>query len=150
VLPPAKVLVPDTSVVVKWFRQGEVLADAALALRRDYLLGLVGVVVPTLLAYELANVLRYKSELSTEQVQEAVESLFDMGLEWSPPAAATMRRAVQMARQYEATVYDTVFAALAEARAGVFVTADEKLAQRLANLPFVLFLGRYEPALSGR
>ena len=79
-LPLVKVVVPDTSVVIKWFRQGEILADLALALRQDYLSGAVAAVVPSLLAYELANVLRYKSDLTTEQVREAVRSLFDVGL----------------------------------------------------------------------
>ena len=59
---------------------------------------------------------------------------------------ATLERAVQMARQHQATVYDTTFAALAEARAGVFVTADEKLAQRLTELRYVVFLGEYKPS----
>jgi len=30
-------LVPDTSVVIEWFRQGEILAKEALRLREDYL-----------------------------------------------------------------------------------------------------------------
>ena len=78
-------VVLDTSVVIKWFRQGEVLADLSLALRDAYLDGQITVSAPSLLAYELANVLRYKNDLSSNQVQEAVQSLFDMGLELIPP-----------------------------------------------------------------
>jgi len=57
-------VVPDTAVVVKWFRHGEVLADHALALRSAYVDGRMQVSVPASLAYELANVLRYKDELT--------------------------------------------------------------------------------------
>lgn len=134
-------VVPDTSVVIKWFRQGEILAEQALALRSAYVGGSVGISVPTLLVYELANVLRYKDDLTTGQVEEAVQSLFDMGLKWNPPAAETLCRAVEMARHHDVTVYDAVFAAVAESAEAVFVTADERLAHRLAALPFVRYLG---------
>jgi predicted nucleic acid-binding protein len=137
-------VVLDTSVVIKWFRQGEVLAGQALSLRDAYLDGRIGVSVPSLLAYELANVLRYKNDLTTEQVQEAVQSLFDTGLEWVLPSSAVMRRVVEMACVYETTVYDTAFAALAESLSATFVTADERLARCLEALPFVRFLGEVE------
>jgi predicted nucleic acid-binding protein len=104
----------DTSVVLKWFRQEEVLANPALALRAAYLDVRLLVVVPSFVAYELATVLRYKEDLSIDQVQQAVQSLFDMGLEWVSPSGTMMRRAVEIGRVYETTVYDAAFAALAE------------------------------------
>lgn len=137
-------VVPDTSVVIKWFRQGEILAEQALALRAAYLDGHTLISVPTLLAYELTNVLRYKDDLIIIQVEEAVQSLFDMGLEWAPPTAAVMRRAAALARESGATVYDATFAALAESLDAIFVTADEHLVRRLAVWPFVHFLGDAE------
>lgn len=140
-------VVPDSSVVIKWFRQGENLAEQALALRAGYLDGRIQLSVPTLLAYELANVLRYKEDLTTDQVEEAVQSLFDMGLAWVSPSAAMMRRAVVMARESEATVYDSTFAALADSLQATFVTADERLVRRLAASAFVSFLGDVSEAL---
>jgi predicted nucleic acid-binding protein len=137
-------IVPDTSVVIKWFRQGEVLAERALALRAAYLDGQIQVPVPSLLVYELANVLRYKNDLTTAQIGEAVQSLFDMDLEQVPPTAMMMRRAAVIAREADVTVYDATFAALAEGLKATFVTADERLARRLAAWPFVLFLGDME------
>jgi predicted nucleic acid-binding protein len=137
-------VVLDTSVVIKWFRQGEVLAGQALALRDAYLDGHIMVSVPSLLAYELANVLHYKKDLTTDQVQQAVQSLFDMGLEWILPSSAVMRRAIEISRAYDTTVYDAAFAALAESLNAAFVTADERLVRRLEALPFVRFLGEME------
>ena len=137
-------VVLDTSVVIKWFRQGEVLADQSLALRKAYLDGQIEITVPSLLAYELTNVLRYKGDLTTGQVQDAVQSLFDMRLEWVLPSSTVMRRAVEIARTNETTVYDAAFAALAEELGATFVTADEKLACRLKALPFVHFLRERE------
>jgi predicted nucleic acid-binding protein len=137
---PYSTVVLDSSVVIKWFRQEEILAERALALRDAYLTGSVIISVPWLAVYELANVLRYKSDLSTVQVQEAVWSLFEMELEWLSPSNETMRRTVEIARSYETTVYDATFVALAETLKAAFITADERLAHRLA-LPFVHFLG---------
>ena len=58
--------------------------------------------------------MRYKTDLSTDRVQEAVQSLFDMGLEWVMPSKALMYNAVEIARRYDTTVYDSTFVALAE------------------------------------
>jgi len=143
-------VVPDTSVVIKWFRQGEVLADQALALRAAYVDGRLQVSVPALLAYELTNVLRYKDDLTTTQVGEAVQSLFDMGMVWVSPSAEVMRRTVEIAREFGITVYDAAFVAVTESLDAVFVTADERLAQGLGELPFVRYLGDVENNSSHR
>jgi predicted nucleic acid-binding protein len=134
-------LVLDTSVIIKWFRQGEILAEQAMALRNAYLGGQVSIAVPDLLAYELTNVLRFKMDLSTEQVCVAVQSLFDLRLDWHLPSSAVTRRAVQVARECDITVYDASFVALAESNGGVLVTADRRLVERLASPPHVRFLG---------
>ncbi|MEJ2556268.1 MAG: type II toxin-antitoxin system VapC family toxin [Anaerolineae bacterium] len=134
-------LILDTSVVLKWFRQGEILSDQALSLRDAYLDGRITVTLPALVAYELANVLCYKHDLTTDQVQAAVRSLFDMGLDWFPPSSDTLRRAIELARAYDTTVYDATFAAAAEALNATFVTADKQLAHSLKAFTFVRFLG---------
>lgn len=133
-------VVLDTSVIVKWLRQEEILARDAFALREAYLIGIIKLVEPSLVVYELANVLRFKDDLTTPQVQAAVQSLYDMGWEWVVPSGAVMQRAVEIARLYETTVYDAVFASLAESQGAKFITADERLARRLGALPFVYFL----------
>jgi len=143
-------VVPDTSVVIKWFRQGEVLADQALALRAAYVDGRLVMSVPVLLAYELANVLRYKNDLTTIQVSEAVQSLFDMGMVWVSPSAEVMRRAAEIAREFGITVYDAAFVAVAESVDAVMITADERLAEGLARLSFVRHLGDLESNGSDR
>ena len=133
-------VVADTSVIVKWFRQKEVLAKSAFALREAYLIGIIALAEPSLVVYELANVLRYKDDLTTPQVQAAVQSLYDMGWKWVAPSSAVMQRAVEIGRLYETTVYDAVFASLAESLEAKYITADERLARRLGALPFVYFM----------
>jgi predicted nucleic acid-binding protein len=134
----------DTSVIIKWFRQGEVLAEPALALRDAYLEGHFALLAPVLCIYELANVLRYKNDLNTRQVQDAVQSLFDFSIEFASPSSEVIRRGVEIARIYETTVYDAAFVALAEIFDIMYVTADERLARRLTALSFVRYLGELQ------
>ncbi len=136
------VVVLDTSVVVKWIRRHEVFAQEALEWRERFLDEEISVMVPDVAAYEMANVLRYKDDMTTEQVKDAVGSLFEMGIELFALTPAVLLRAIEMARGYAITVYDAVFLATAEALDADMVTADERLIWRLADLTWVHFLGR--------
>ncbi|MFP4346297.1 MAG: type II toxin-antitoxin system VapC family toxin [Anaerolineales bacterium] len=140
------VLLLDTSVVIKWFRREEILADCALDLLHGYLVGQLQVFAPSLLVYEIANVLRYKNDLTTAQIETALQDLLDLGFEWIAPTAVVIRRAVVIARDYDTSVYDATFAATAETLGADFVTADERLVRRLAGLPYVRFLGDVGPS----
>jgi predicted nucleic acid-binding protein len=133
-------LVLDTSVIIKWFRRREVLAEQAITLRDAYLAGQATVPFPSLLIYETANVLRYKSDYSLRQTQEAIESLFDMELTVVPLSVSVMQQALEMARTYDITIYDAAFATLAQTLTAAFVTADERLTKRLTALNFVHYL----------
>ncbi len=134
-------VVLDTSVVVKWLRQEEELADEALAWRARFYEGQLQIAVPSLLAYELANVMTYKADQTSEQVLEALTTLFQMGLHWFPPSPGLIDRAFILARHYRITVYDASFVALAEALGADMITADVHSARRLAGLAFVHVLG---------
>jgi len=134
-------IVLDTSVLIKWFRQEEVLAADALRWRDRYLQGEVNVALPALSAYELANVLRYKNELTTAQVQLAVQSLYDMAFQWVPPTEEIISRSIEVARSCNITVYDAAFVATAEAMHGVLITADERLCRQVPDSRHIQLLG---------
>jgi len=53
-------VVLDSSVVIKWFRRYETLCEQSVKLRQAYLAGRLFIIVPDILIYEIANVLRYK------------------------------------------------------------------------------------------
>ncbi len=143
--PDLSSVVLDTSVIIKWFRQGEVLADRALAWRTAYINGQITISAPALMIYELANVLRYKNDLTMPQVQAAAQSLFEMELNLVLPSTLVMRRAIEIARTCDTTIYDAAFVALAENLSAILVTADERLVNRTQTLPFVRFLGDIQP-----
>jgi len=72
----------DTSVILKWFSEsGENDLARALQLRQSMLEGTVFFVVPDLLFYELANALRHNPNFSKKDVEQALHSVFEMGLE---------------------------------------------------------------------
>ncbi len=131
-------LVVDTSVFIKWYRQHEEEAAEALALRDAYLAGEILLVEPDVALYEFANVMRFMDELNTEQVQLAVESLFAFPIRWVQPTWELMARAVAIARGHDkVTVYDAVFAAVAEAYDTLFVTADLRFVRAAPDLSYI-------------
>jgi len=138
-LPVALVL--DSSVFLKWFLQEEILADCALRLRQFFLAGSASIQSPTLALYEFSNALRYKNDWTLSEIQQAITSLWNMGIRWSPTNALVMKRAVEIARQFDITIYDATFIALAQAQDCLLITADQKLLQRVGGLDCVKFLG---------
>lgn len=134
-------VVLDTSVVLKWLRPDESLVAEALVWRQRLAEAEIRVAAPFLLAYELANVLVYKRDLSAAQVMAAVQSVYETGIEWYGPSHALVSRSIEIARAYSIAGYDATFVALAEALGADLVTADEKAARNLTLLPYVKFLG---------
>jgi predicted nucleic acid-binding protein len=136
--------VVDTSVIIKWYRQNEVHAEGALAIRGAYLAGDMQLVAPDLALTEFANVMRYMKDFSVEQVQQAVTSLFAMRLTWLTPTAAVLKRAVVIAREHETPVYDALFAAVAEELSCLYVTADERFVKHVPELVYVRSLAELD------
>lgn len=127
----------DSSVVLKWFRRDEVWRDVALQLRQAYIEGRMLIYVPDLLTYEIANVLRYKPDLSQGQVQAALNSLYDMQIRIVNGSREMIKEATHLAYLYDVTVYDAAFMAIAEYLNVPFITADDKLSQKLRNASYV-------------
>jgi predicted nucleic acid-binding protein len=93
--------------------------------------------VPDLLIYEIANVLRYKPDLTQLQVQEALTSLYDMQIRTVEISQTVIMEAIQLAYFHAITVYDATFIAMAKYLKVPFITA-ENLPKRIT--PLFLFL----------
>jgi predicted nucleic acid-binding protein len=130
-----KEFVLDTSVVLKWFSAfGESDLSQALRLREEMLEGTVVFVVPDLLFYEMANALRYNPNLSPKDVNEALDSILDVGFEVRRVDKKTMQDAINIAFKYNITIYDAYFIALARVEGKPLITADYKLTDRVKGL----------------
>jgi predicted nucleic acid-binding protein len=135
-------VVPDTSVVLKWYLHvQEPNREQAMALLQAHLKGEAHLLVPELLPYEVANVLRYKPDWDAARVGQALESLLNVRLEIVPLSVALLQRAVILAYDYDVAVYEAAFVALAEGSGAVFVTADERLAGRMNDVSYIRSLG---------
>ena len=131
----------DTSVVIKWFSEyAEDDLDKALGIRDNILGAEHSAIIPDLVFYELANALRYNSRFNEKDVIDAVNSVFDIGLDVKAIEPAIMRHAVKIAYKYNVTVYDSFFLALAQVENIPFITADYKFCKRLRHFKNIVKL----------
>lgn len=135
-----KKLVLDTSVIVKWFSEDENDAEYANKLRRQILEGLYDIIIPDLLFYELANALRHNSNFTTEDVQSALDSVFDMEFDIRKVDSSVVAAAIDIAFKCNVTVYDAYFLALSQFERKPFVTADYKFTGRIKGFKNIVHL----------
>jgi len=133
-------IIIDASVVVKWFSEEE-YTEKALAIRERIRMGEERVIVPDLLLYELANALKYNPSFDANDVSDALTSIFDMDLEIVTPIPEIINLAVALAFDYNITVYDAFYIALAKDLELTFITADRRLCERVRGLDYVEFIG---------
>jgi len=131
----------DTSVILKWFSELEESdLDRALQLRQSMVAGTVSFVVPELLFYELANALRYNPNFSIKDVEQAVHSVFAMGLEVRGADEQVMGDAISLAFKHNLTLYDAYFLALSKKEGKPFITADYRFIGRVRGFREIIKL----------
>jgi predicted nucleic acid-binding protein len=135
-------LILDASVGIK-MRVAEPLSDRAAAILQALEHGTT-LGVPDLFFVECANVLwKYVRRLgySAQKARVDLELLLDLPLAVTPTADLALE-ALDLALTHDITVYDASYLALAIRESATLVTADEKLARKLAGLgPTVRWLG---------
>ncbi len=94
--------------------------------------------------YEFANALNYNPNYTDEDVKNAIDSLVELQIDVMAPTIQLLKDASELARRYDITVYDAVFVALAKSIGAVFITADEKLHNRIKELGLVKFIADLE------
>ena len=137
----SKTYVLDTSVVVKWFVVEE-NSDKAEKFMLDFQRGEINVIVPTLLEYEVANVLWVKRRegISKEEAVEIIKDLENIDLP-TKTAFELMEQAQEFSYKYDVAIYDAMFLALAHQHSCEFITADKKLCNKVkGELPWVKLL----------
>ena len=119
-------IVIDASILVKWF-VAEDDTENALRLRNDYLGKNVHFIAPDLAIYETANALFNNKKFANEEVHLAVHDLHQCGIEFLAPDAELIADTVKIAKTCKLTIYDAVYAALAQRTGYTLVTSDLKL-----------------------
>jgi predicted nucleic acid-binding protein len=116
----------DASVAIKWFNQ-ETGTPEALQLRDQHIQGTTTLTAPNLILYEIANALRYNPQYTAQQVTQAIDALNDTQIDLIAPGTDLLHQTIQDAYQYDITVYDATYLALAQLMGTPLITADKKL-----------------------
>lgn len=132
----------DTSVDIKTHVQEHDSAKA-IRLRNEYHHGIHDLIAPDIFPTEMCNVLLILERSGKIKTGEA-ELFFRQAVSALPPlfaAVPLLPRALEIAKQFQQTVYDSLYVALAEREGHELVTADDKLVRAVQPaLPFVVAL----------
>ena len=135
----------DASVAAKWFLppNQELFVDQASRLLRRFSAGDCRFVVPDLFWSEMGNIL-WKAvrnrRMSEAACEAAITSLESIGIA-TFPCRPLLRSAMDIAVIFDRTLYDSMYVALAVESNAPLLTADERLANALATLFPICWLG---------
>jgi predicted nucleic acid-binding protein len=127
------VRVVDASVVLGWLLQ-EPLPQGHGRILDDHVAGRTPAGAPELLHYEVGNVLARGAGLDPETARSGYERFLALEVETFALGEQEYRTALDLALTHGITVYDASYVALAMALGARFVTADRRLADRIAAL----------------
>jgi predicted nucleic acid-binding protein len=128
--------VVDASVVLGWLLRHPLPAAHARVLD-DHVTGEAPAAAPELLQYEVANVLARGAGLDAAAARSGYERFLALEIQTFALGDEEYRAALELALTRNITVYDAGYVALALALGTRFVTADRRLAERIAPLDIV-------------
>jgi len=123
----------DASVVVKWFVE-EKYSKEALIIRDSFTEGLVDIVAPSLLCFEVLNALKYSGAFGEDELNEVAHILEDYQFTVYELRGAYAEKAVEIAMRKGITIYDASYVALALIKKTELYTADEELLTKTQDL----------------
>lgn len=129
-------MILDASVAIKWLLKGEDYEQEALTLLRRHIEKKESITVPPLIFLEIANTLATKSGLSQSQIHKSLKLVFQTDLTIYQPNHEDITVSAKLAKQYKTSVYDMLYAVIAEAKKTTLVTADEAFIRK-TNFPYV-------------
>lgn len=129
----------DASIASKLFLPHEENRNQVKLIFEKHTNNIEKISVPDLLFYEVANALSTKTTIPKTKVAEALNQLSKYNLEVFYPSVDEIIRAADFAKDNRVSVYDAVYAVLAQDKGCDLVTADTKFVDQV-NLPFVKIL----------
>ena len=136
-------VVPDASVLLKWVLRSDEEEDRnrALDLKAAWLGGACQIVVPTLWAFEVGNVLGMKHAATAADMLQA---MFDLEMPEEPLREYTAQ-IFRLMREYHVTCYDAAYHGLAILRGGTMLTADRHYVKKAARAGRLRLLADWHP-----
>lgn len=121
--------VADASIVAKWFLE-EDSSENAIQLRDSFVTGKLAIAVPSLLFYEALNALWHSGLFSEEELTLAARALSKYGFDVWEPKGKTYEQTAMLSSEYDISVYDASYVALALHLKANLYTADSELIQK--------------------
>jgi len=132
------VIVPDASVLLKWSLDsaGEKDREKALAIRRLWLAGRHRIILPSLWAYEVGNILSMKqADLARELLEIYVGYQFE-----EERAADLFEMILDIMDAIDVTFNDAAYHSVALKHRGIYVSADDKYVRKALSVGHVMAL----------
>ena len=133
-------VVIDASVISKLFLPLEENRQEAKEILRKHLQEQEEIYVPDLAFYEVANTLATKTAVPFAKVLKDLNKLDKFNFNVEHSSIEAIGKATNIAKSKHVSVYDAVYAVLAQEKRCILITADAKFADQV-NLPFVKKLG---------
>jgi predicted nucleic acid-binding protein len=118
-------IIPDSSVVVKWFST-ETKSVEALKLLDSHVQGTIELTVPEILFCEVGNALRYKPDYDTQKWKTALAQLCNLHMNVIHLNQELITRTGEIAYDGKVTFYDALPVTIAEHKKTICITADEE------------------------
>jgi len=132
------VIVPDASVLLKWSLDSvrERDQEKALAIRQGWLVGRHRIILPSIWAYEVGNILGRKQP-------DLARGLFEIyvGYQFEEERAADLfERIFEIMNAIDVTFYDAAYHAVALKHRGTYVSADDKYVRKALSFGHAIAL----------
>jgi predicted nucleic acid-binding protein len=127
-------VVVDTSIAVKWYLP-EKGSEEAARLRTAWELAGSPIIMPELVRVEFANAIWSHKQLRPEEKKNIVSRFLDVPFEILPVENELVEKALELAIELDATVYDCIYLALAIFARSRLVTADVQFAKKAQGYP---------------
>ncbi|MFQ6082021.1 MAG: type II toxin-antitoxin system VapC family toxin [Candidatus Aminicenantia bacterium] len=138
------IFIPDTSVIIKWFKEkDEEYVSEAKLLKEQYFSGKISIILLDLCIYEFGNILRLKSKLPKEIAAKKLIDFWFLDLPVVYIDQEMSHKAMNIAYDYNLTFYDASFIAFAQSLGCNFITADKKLYEKIKDVSNIVFLGNF-------
>ncbi|MFQ6123568.1 MAG: type II toxin-antitoxin system VapC family toxin [Candidatus Heimdallarchaeota archaeon] len=140
---PEEIIVLDASVILKWFVEEE-WSEIAANIKSEYSKGKFTIAVPSLVFYEVANVLRYKTEFGLKDVTVALTSLYALQFEIWGFENILARKTIELAYNYGITIFDAAYLGLAALKECRIYTVDEVLVKKTKDFNYMAHIREWE------
>lgn len=135
-------IVVDASVALKWLLTiDEESIKKAKSLLKNHLVGKNEILAPDFIFYEIANALATKTKVPQVSVTKLVKKIYSFNIKIYHPSEENVLDSARLAKRYDSTVYDMLYAVLAKKHKIELITADANFIKK-TKFKFVKHLSK--------